>query len=118
MNEFEILDEVEENDRWIYGRGCPLKIGKDDPLKIYELIEDKNERTLKNAKEACANKCNDLLSCYYAVLNYDEDRPENADCTLIDSHCGDWINYENQINRYFYKKGTNKRIITQRQQKY
>ena len=117
MNEFEISDEVEENDRWIYGRGCPLKIGKDDPLKIYELIEDKNERTLKNAKEACANKCNDLLNCYYAVLNYDEDRPENADCTLIDSHCGDWINYENQINRYFYKKGTNKKIITQRQQK-
>ena len=100
-----LLDKAKEHDRWIYGRGCPSGI-IDDPLKIYELIKDKNERTLEKAKEVCAEKCNNLLNCYYAVLHYDEAKPEKADCSLIDKDCGDWINKEHLLNRYFYKKGT------------
>ena len=75
-------------------------------MKIYELIKDKNERTLEKAKEVCAEKCNNLLNCYYAVLHYDEAKPEKADCSLIGKDCGDWINQEHLLNRYFYKKGT------------
>ena len=74
-------------------------------MKIYELIKDKNERTLEKAKEVCADKCNSLLNCNYAVLNYDVDKPEKADCSLIDKDCGDWINNGDLLNRYFYKKG-------------
>ena len=75
-------------------------------MKIYELIEDKNERTFEKSKEVCADKCNNLLDCNYAVLNYNEAKPEKADCSLFGKDCGDWINKAHLLNRYFYKKGT------------
>ena len=60
------------------------------------------------AKTVCENACNTNIKCFYAILNYVEGKTE--DCSLVKEDndgeaCGDWINNENQLNRYFYKKG-------------
>ena len=86
------LDEAEEHDRWVFGRNCPG--GKMDTIK-----EQKN-RTLEMAKKVCSETCN------FATLYYDEET-RREECTLRSEDCGDWVNYGNQLDRYFYQKGTN-----------
>ena len=56
------------------------------------------------AKEECAKECNLVMECYYATLYYNETTTVE-ECTLVTKDCGDWVNYENQLGRYFYQKG-------------
>ena len=91
------LDEAEEHDRWVFGRNCPGG-------KINTIKEQKN-RTLEMAKKVCSETCNLLELCDYATLYYDEETTRE-ECTLRSENCGDWVNYGNQLDRYFYQKGT------------
>ena len=62
--------------------------------------------TLETAKEACADACNNIQACYYAVLKYKNKATD--DCTLVSDSCGDWMDQTespDQPDRYFYKKG-------------
>ena len=74
-------------------------------------------KTLEIAKIVCENACNTNIGCFYAILNYVEGKTE--DCSLVKEDndgeaCGDWINNENQLNRYFYKKGITKKFVVEK----
>ena len=102
MNQNVFLDEAEEHDRWIFGRVCS---GQN---KI-ETFKGQKNRTLEMAKEECAKECNLVMECYYATLYYNETTTVE-ECTLVTKDCGDWVNYENQLDRYFYQKGISFKI--------
>ena len=57
------------------------------------------------AKTACEIACNQRSNCYYASLYYNENSKKQTSCHLKSEKCKDWMNYDTQVDQYFYRKG-------------